>query len=161
MDEIERLQRHRVRHRLNGMPILDERGDPVGVVAEPLWKWDDLTPAQRAEVEAFADEWPRDDPDPMRWALAEYGIACVHVWRRDHPKLRSCRRCYVVEELPGRVVDVGGAATLVPDPPPPVWRVPVLRSITVMSEADPMECVVDALEYHWDGSRYVLASKGA
>jgi hypothetical protein len=75
MDEA--LNRHRLRYRMSRFP------DGLN---EPRWRWDDLTAEQRADVQAFADEWPIDDPDPMRWALAEYAIECVHVWENPTPK---------------------------------------------------------------------------
>ena len=65
----EALERHRVRYRMNGFPIYDSDDDePIGVIVEPIWDWESMTEAQRAELREVASDLQEAGPTTRRSA---------------------------------------------------------------------------------------------
>jgi hypothetical protein len=161
------IDRHRIRYLMNGWPLFDSEDEdtPYGFIDEPLWAWADLTPEQQDELKAHArhegfGDRPYDETFPF--VLDDYGIACPHKWKNRPAEpvamWRECVWCRVSEPLGGRVVTLMGKPIRVPDPPPPVWRVPIHEAATLATyDAGPTTAPAPLLydEYHWDGHAYV------
>lgn len=162
----ERLKRHAVRYKLNGLPIYDEYpydDEIIGYVSEPQWQWADLTDDEQALLVAEGERnATRSDVDAdfgMWAALGDHGIACYHRWVNHEPTYRECAMCRTWERLPGRVVRVGNQTLRVSDPPPLTLRIPRPVELSALyvsagDRPDTMGPQVD--EYRWNGSGYVL-----
>lgn len=168
-DEVAALKKHGVRWRLRGLPIFDEDTDEIiGITTEPEWEWNNLTTEQRAFLESKAKaeaETHNATHDLAMWATAgDYGVSCPHRWvvhEEVHlPPYRECARCRVLEQLPGRVVQVGDRAMRVPNPPPMrlVASVPPTLNYTVLDDPTPDSCAIETIEYIWNGSTYERAT---
>lgn len=165
----ERLKRHTLRYRLNGLPIYDDYpydDEIIGYVAEPQWQWADLTEDEqtliRAEAAKNATRHDVDDDFGMWAALCDRGIACFHRWVNHEPVYRECAMCRSWEQLPGRIVHVGDQTLRVEDPPPRTLRIPrpvKLSALYVNAGGSPDAWGPQVDEYRWDGSRYVIASR--
>ena len=177
----ERLGTHRIRYRMNGLPIYG-RGFDVdgygydeikGYVSEPEWKWTDLTPEEQAKIETDAallviqsGERTPDDPltdeQALSFLLAEYAIACPHRWTnhedgRGVTIWRDCRMCYGSEQLPGKVYKVGDIWVRLPDPPPRYYRIPRPVKVSYVAYDPNPSTIGPALEYdefRWNGRGY-------
>ena len=156
------LERHGVRFRLRGLPIYDDDDIIVDVVDEPEWEWGALTEGQQAIIRRGALKLQTKRSlswdEAFYFMLGEYGVRCPHQWENQEPTFRECRRCRVMEPLPGRIVRVAGQTIRVAEPPPPILRIPVPTRLTIAAQEPSI--LPDGLlveEWRWTGDRYTPA----
>lgn len=168
------VESHGVRFRFNFLALLPPTEDQDGTLRwheEPTWDEADLTVAQRAEVDGWVAEHvlarPRDTEMFARYATLEHnGISHTH--REGKPVLPqrpaygyTCAMCAgcIINPNPGDYLFVGGPIDgrwLVTDGSP-VWRVPVLRPVSVrLSRAWMTSPFIDAATYRRVRDRYMF-----
>jgi len=162
-ESVEKLVKHGLRYRFNGFPIFDDEGEIEAIIVEPEWEWSDLTPEQLSFLKAKAEadmEKHGVSSDLALWAAAsDHGITCPHRWINHEPHYRECARCRSWQQLPGKVVEVGGKLLRVQDPPPMRLKIP--KASRPSAWLDTMDegiqsMTIEVDEYEWNGYRYIL-----
>ena len=122
---METVDRHGLRWRFRGIPRYDDPDDPdaiTGSVECELWREEDLTSEQQAEIDALVVEHlehrPQDTEMSARWSILEHnGIAHRHRWVPGIPRYRGEGPDAALRRLLGRFV---GRRCLMCD----VWEIP-------------------------------------
>ena len=164
------LKKHGLSWRLNGLPIYDSNQDLKGVVKEPLWLWSKLTDTQKAAIKTEAYEVAATGKMSYEQALpficGHYGVSCPHNWINHlEPHIvpwRECEYCLLREMLSGMVVNVGDRVVRVSDPPPAVYKIPLVnkKKYLAFSDDSPSAMSVDIPcdVYRWNGKKYIKQS---
>lgn len=180
----ERLEQHKVRWHLRGLPIFGsgidvdgwDEDEIKGYTTEDEWKWADLTADEQAKIETDAkllviDSAERTPDNPITYefaysyTLSHFGIACPHRWvdgavdSRGLAVWRECKWCKAIRQPEGIAVQVGDVWMRVEDPPPRslVIARPPERPVAWVRDADPSPfgAAIPQDEYEWNGRRYI------